>query len=252
MPMSDVAAESVSVSLSARRVLSDVNLVIGSGEFVIILGRNGSGKTTLVRTLLGLVSPDAGTVSLLGTRVDRFHAWHKVGYVPQRLALPTAMPATVHEVVMSGRLAHAGLWRRYSNEDRAAARRALDIVDLGDLESERVSLLSGGQQQLVLIARALATEPQILVLDEPVASVDVEHQGRFAQLLHDANEDGVTVLLVAHALGAMSGLASRAIVLDAGTVVFDGPPGDTPAHVDEVHHHGPDEGRGLRSIGDEG
>jgi zinc transport system ATP-binding protein len=251
MPMNAIDATGVTVSLAGRRVLGDINLSLGRGDFTVLLGGNGSGKTTLVRTLLGLVRPVSGKLSLLGTSLDDFREWHKIGYVPQRLALPTSMPATVSEVVLSGRIAHAGMWRRYSNRDRSAAQHALETVDLGDLAHERVSHLSGGQQQRVLIARALATDPELLVLDEPVASVDVEHQARFAELLHDARSKGVTVLLVAHALGAMSGLASRAVVLDDGGVVFDGEPGSVPRHVDEVHHHAGSDDRGLRPIGDQ-
>jgi zinc transport system ATP-binding protein len=161
------------------------------------------------------------------------------------------MPATVAEVVLSGRIAHAGIWGRFSETDRAAATRALEVADLEGVANERVSRLSGGQQQRVLIARAMATEPELMILDEPVSSVDLAHQTMFASLLHEANRRGATVVLVAHALGAMSHLASRAIVLDEGRVVYDGPPEGTPQHDHAVHHHDLDEDQGLRPIGDE-
>jgi zinc transport system ATP-binding protein len=243
-----IRAQGLGVSLAGRRVLHGVDIDVEAGEFIVLLGGNGSGKTTLVRALLGLVAR-TGSVELLGDPLDRFSEWHKIGYVPQRLTLPTAMPATVSEVVLSGRIAHSGLWRGYSKADRAAATQALDVVDLAELAEERVSRLSGGQQQRVLIARALATEPEIILLDEPVSHVDVEHQTQFARLLRDAHAQGATVLLVAHALGKMSGLASRTIVLDEGRVVYDGPPHESDVHDDEVHHHAPGYSTRLRPIG---
>lgn len=251
MPViSAIRATDASVSLNGRRVLDGVDLDLPEGETVVLLGGNGSGKTTLVRALLGLVPLERGSVELFGAPVQSFRDWHKIGYVPQRLTLPSSLPATVHEVVLSGRIAHVGLWRRFTDGDRAAVRNALERADLASVEKARVSDLSGGLQQRVLIARALASEPEILVLDEPVSSVDVAHQVQFARLLGDAARSGTTVLLVAHALGAMEGLASRAIVLDEGRKVYDGPP-DAAVHRHDVHHHEPEHDVGLRPIGDE-
>lgn len=249
--MSVLQAEELGVSLSGRRVLHDIDLDIHASEFVVLLGANGSGKTTLVRALLGLTPHDAGEVQLLGMPLPRFTEWHRLGYVPQRLALPTSVPATVAEVVLSGRIAHAGFWKPYSRKDREAAERALEHADLTELRHERVSRLSGGQQQRVLIARALATEPDVIVLDEPVSHVDVAHQTRFAELLQAAHENGATVILVAHELGKMAGLATRAIVLDAGGIVYDGVPEGTSLHDHEIHHHDSDERHVLRPIGGE-
>ena len=252
MPVNQaISAERLSVSFDGNTVLRDVDVVVEDGEFVVLLGGNGSGKTTLVRTLLGLVPRDSGEISILGTPIDRFRGWTSVGYVPQRLALPTSVPATVEEVVLSGRIAHAGLWRPYSKADRGAAHRALEQADLQDLSKERVSRLSGGQQQRVLIARALATEPKLILLDEPVSHVDVQHQVQFANLLRDAHGRGATVVLVAHALGVMAGLATRAIVLEAGGVSYDGAPEGTEFHDHDVHHHDPETLSTLRSIGEE-
>lgn len=244
-----VQAERLNVSLAGRRVLNDVNLEVQASDFVVLLGGNGSGKTTLVRALLGLVPHDSGRVHLLGMSLQRFSEWHRVGYVPQRLALPSSVPATVAEVVQSGRIAHAGFWRPYSKKDRAAAESALDQADLTELQHERVSRLSGGQQQRVLIARALASEPDVIVLDEPVSHVDVAHQTQFAHLVHAAHEGGATVLLVAHELGKMAGLATRAVVLDAGSIVYDGAPEGTSLHDHDIHHHDTDDRSTLRPIG---
>lgn len=250
--MSDaLAAKGVVVSYDSRVVLDHVDLTVAAGEFVVWLGGNGSGKTTLVRTILGLVPRRAGSVTLLGSPLERFSAWARIGYVPQRLSLPSSVPATVAEVVLSGRIAHAGIWRPYSRADRAAAERALEHADLVDMRSERVSRLSGGQQQRVLIARALAGEPDVILLDEPVSHVDVRHQVQFAELLRDVHAQGATVILVAHALGAMSGLATRAVVLENGNVAYDGAPQAIALEDHDVHHHEPDAAATLRRIGEE-
>ena len=244
-------AVGLSVSFDARTVLHDVNLAVENGDFVVLLGGNGSGKTTLVRALLGLVPHREGSVTLLGTPIERFRDWKRIGYVPQRLALPTSMPATVGEVVLSGRISRAGLFRPYSKVDRQAAHQALEMADLADLSQQRVSRLSGGQQQRVLIARALATEPDVILLDEPVSHVDVRHQVQFASLLREAHSRGTTVVLVAHALGAMSGLATRAIVLDEGRISYDGLPEGAEFDDHDVHHHAAGASTQLRSIGEE-
>jgi zinc transport system ATP-binding protein len=247
-----LSARDLVVSFDGRAVLHHIDVDVEGGEFVVLLGGNGSGKTTLVRALLGLVARDRGSISLFGGPVDRFREWERIGYVPQRLALPTSMPATVAEVVLTGRIAHSGLWRPFSRSDRSAVERALEHADLKELAHERVSRLSGGQQQRVLIARALATEPDVILLDEPVSHVDVRHQTQFANLLREAHGRGTTIVLVAHALGAMSGLATRALVLDGGHVAYDGAPGGAVVVDHEVHHHEDGAaGHPLRSIGEE-
>jgi zinc transport system ATP-binding protein len=246
-----IAVRGVDVALGGRPVLHQVDLGIHRGEFLVLLGGNGSGKTTLVRTMLGLVPYQRGLVRLLGTPLPRFRDWKRIGYVPQRLSLPTSVPATVGEVVLSGRISHSGLVRPYSKIDRAAAERALENADLIPLKSERVSRLSGGQQQRVLIARALAGEPDVVLLDEPVSHVDLQHQFGFADLLRSAHSAGATVVLVAHGLGAMAGLATRALVLDGGRVVYDGDPTLAPTHDHDFHHEEMAGEGALRSIGEE-
>jgi zinc transport system ATP-binding protein len=229
------------VALGGSEVLTGVDFQLRRGEFVVLLGANGSGKTTLVRSLLGLAPLAGGTVELFGTPLERFRDWPSVGYVPQRITAASGVPASVTEVVLSGRAASVGLFKRYGSADRTAADRALEAVDLLDLGRAPVSTLSGGQQQRVLIARALAGQPQVLLLDEPVASVDLAHQESFARILGDLNSRGTSILLVAHALGAMARLVDRSVVLERGSVVFDGRPADLPLfdHHDHDHHHPP-------------
>jgi zinc transport system ATP-binding protein len=234
------------VLLGRQLVLHDIDFSVGAGEFVILLGNNGSGKTTLVKSLLGLIPLARGRVELFGEPLGAFKRRELIGYVPQRLTAASGVPATVMEVVISARARRSGWGRPYNADDRAAAMGALEAVDLVDLSDSPVGLLSGGQQQRVLIARALAVEPQVLVLDEPVASVDLAHQETFASTVRDLNRRGTSILLVAHALGAMEPLARRAVVLQGGHVVYDGPPegqGRLEAH---AHHHHPEAERDQR------
>lgn len=226
------------VLLGRQLVLHDISFSVGAGEFVVLLGNNGSGKTTLVKSLLGLVPLARGNVELFGEPLGSFKRRELIGYVPQRLTAASGVPATVMEVVISARARRAGWVKSYNPDDRAAARGALEAVDLVDLSDSPVGVLSGGQQQRVLIARALAVEPRVLVLDEPVASVDLAHQETFASTVRDLNDRGTSILLVAHALGAMEPLARRAVVLQGGHVVYDGPPeGQERLEVPAHHHH---------------
>jgi zinc transport system ATP-binding protein len=238
------------VAYGGRPVLRRVSVAVARGEVVAVLGANGSGKSTLVRAALGLVPLVAGHARLFGTPLRRFRRWSRLGYVPQRLGAGAGVPATVAEVVASGRLARRGVLRPYGRGDRAAVEHALVAVDLADRAREPVATLSGGQQQRVLIARALAGEPELLVLDEPTAGVDAASQDAFAEALAAFVRDGGTVLLVAHELGPLEALVSRAVVLHHGEVVHDGavpaPAGHhaAPGH-DHVHPHAPDEPPGM-------
>ena len=224
------------VTLGQRRVLDGMTLSVLAGQFIALLGANGSGKTTLVRAMLGLLPLEAGTIELFGTPLDRFKQWGRIGYVPQRFGAVSGVPATVEEIVLTGRIALARRGRDYSAGDRAAAAQALESVGLGDLRRRRVSALSGGQQQRVLIARALVNEPDLLVLDEPISNVDLASQESFAETLAGLPESN-TVLLLAHSLGVMQPLVDRTIVLDEGKVSYDGPPAAEHMSGHEFHHH---------------
>ncbi|GGM15819.1 MULTISPECIES: metal ABC transporter ATP-binding protein [Micromonospora] len=240
------------VGYDGRPVLRDVSLAVTTGEVVALLGANGSGKSTLIRAILGLVPLSHGTVELFGTPLRRFRHWHRVGYVPQRLGAGSGVPATVREVVAAGRLARRGVLRPPGAADRAAVAAALSAVGLADRAGDPVATLSGGQQQRTLIARALAGEPDLLVLDEPTAGVDAVSQEAFAGALGGFVTGGGTVLLVAHELGPLRPLINRAVVVHQGYVAHDGavpePAGHhaEPGH-DHVHPHGPDEPVGLWS-----
>jgi zinc transport system ATP-binding protein len=215
-------------------VLHGVDFALGRSEFVAVLGANGAGKSTLVRALLGLTPIASGDLRLFGVPARDFKEWPRVGYVPQRLTSATGVPATVREVVASGRTPRLSRLRRTTSADRAAIDAAVDAVGLAP--DTPVAHLSGGQQQRVLIARALAGEPEALVLDEPTAGVDAESQEAFAAVLARLKERGVAVLLVTHHLGALGALVDRVVVLSEGRVTYDGP---VPEHgmPDDDHHH---------------
>lgn len=228
------------VVLGGRRILDDVSVRIDEGEFVAVLGANGSGKTTLVRTLVGLIPLSAGHLELFGTPLRSFRGWPRLGYVPQRLAVGGGVPATVGEVVASGRIGRVSRFRRFSGDDRRAVDHALEDVGLADRARDAVASLSGGQQQRVLIARALAGEPEVLVLDEPTAGVDADSQDTLAGALGHLSKAGGSVVLVAHELGPLAGLLGRAVVLSHGRIVSDGPPPEPEghhAHPSHVHGH---------------
>jgi zinc transport system ATP-binding protein len=231
------------VAYAERPVLRGVDLTVHKGEVVAILGANGSGKSTLIKAALGLVPLASGAVSLFETPLRRFKGWSRLGYVPQRLGAGGGVPATVGEVVASGRLARRR-WRPPSTADRDAVRDAIAAVGLSDRIKDPVATLSGGQQQRTLIARALAGQPELLVLDEPTAGVDSASQEAFAAALGDFVKVGGTVALVAHELGPLAPLVSRAVVVHDGVIAHDGPAPEPAGHHahpghDHVHPHAP-------------
>ncbi|MFD6327752.1 metal ABC transporter ATP-binding protein [Streptomyces sp. NPDC058442] len=238
-----ISLRGVHAELGSRPVLRGIDLTVHRGEVVALLGANGSGKSTAVRSVIGQVPVVAGEVELFGTPRRRFRDWARVGYVPQRTTAASGVPATLTEVVSSGRLSRTrfGVFRK---ADREAVHRALDLVGMADRAKDSVDALSGGQHQRVLIARALAAEPELLILDEPMAGVDLASQEVLAETLREQVAKGTTVLLVLHELGPLEPLIDRAVVLRDGCVVHDGPPPKAvgqhalPGH-DHVHPHTP-------------
>ena len=217
-----VALELENVSFaygSGPPVLRNVSLVVETREFVAIAGPNGGGKTTLLRLVLGLEQPTAGRIGL--------HL-RRLGYLAQRVQAGVDAPLTVRELVAAGRAARARLVGPPGQSDRAAVRTAIDRVGLAQLADRRLTTLSGGQQQRAFIAKALAAEPQLLVLDEPTTGVDVEAQEAIAALLERLRQElGMTILYVSHEFGAVERFVER-LVLVRGEIVFDGSPSDLP------------------------
>jgi zinc transport system ATP-binding protein len=221
-----------------QRVLEDVSLRLNEGEFVAVAGPNGGGKTTLVRIVLGLERPASGTALLFGEPAHRFSRRRVLGYLAQRSELGGDAPATVREVVSAGRLAAGGLLGPMRRRDRELVAEAIERVGLQDVADAPLRTLSGGMQQRAFIAKALAGEPSLLVLDEPTTGVDAESQESLAALLDRLHSDlGVTVLYVSHEFGAVEQFVQR-LVLVRRSIVFDGPPARLPGvwH-DPSHEH---------------
>jgi zinc transport system ATP-binding protein len=235
-PVIEVTAGNL--ALGGRPILRTIDLSVRKGEVVALLGANGSGKSTLVRALMGLAPWTSGELELFGTPLAKFREWHRVGYVPQRVTATAGVPATVAEVVGSGRLSRRRLLMPMRSSDRAAVRDAIESVELTERTHDAVAQLSGGQQQRVLIARALAGEPELLVLDEPNAGVDHHNQIRLADTLRPMITDGATIVLVLHDLGPLAPLIDRAVALRDGRIVYDGPvPDEDMLHDFHEHHH---------------
>ncbi len=233
------------MALGGTPVLHGISFEVAAGETVALMGGNGSGKTTLVRAAIGAIPLTSGSIEIDG-RPTSPSSRARLGYVPQRVNAAAGVSATATEIVISG-LLHG---RRLAPPPHAKARaiEALGAVGLADLAGRDVNAMSGGQQQRVLIARAMVRRPSLLVLDEPVAGVDLPSQEVFAGALALLKEGGTTIIVVLHEVGMLADLIDRAVVLDRGRVVHIGNPphahGDhaLPGH-DHIHPHDDDPNR---------
>ena len=233
-----VSVRDVGVALGGRPIVRGIDFEVRAGEVVALLGANGSGKSTLVKAMVGLNPVSRGELTLFGEPVQRFTQWPRLGYVPQRSTAAAGVPATVAEVVGGGRLSRRRPFRPARRTDRDAVRRALETVGLADRARQQVSTLSGGQQQRVLMARTLAGEPELLVLDEPNAGVDLASQEAIAATLSSLVDTGATIVVVLHELGPFAGLIQRTLRLNEGRLVYDGPAlGSTSGEHGDDHHH---------------
>ncbi len=237
-----LSVHDLTVERGGLPVLRGIELTIEAGATVALMGGNGSGKSTLVKAALGLLPHQRGQVEIFGTPLRRFRSWARIGYVPQRSPGPLA-GAKAREVVASGRLSHRRPFLPARAADRRAVDHALDLVGMTAKATSDMAELSGGQHQRVLIARALAGEPDLLILDEPTAGVDLEHQQVLADVLASMLGAGASVLVVLHEAGALAGLVDRAVVLSGGRVVYDGEPQPVLGGHDHGHrHHGDEDG----------
>lgn len=241
--MSAIRTEHLGVDFG-QPVLRDVSVTIEPGEFVALMGANGTGKTTLVRTLLGLVRPSEGSAWLFGTQVGRFRDWHRVSYVPQHLLTASAVPLSVEEAVRSALASSRNRLRPLSRAQRLRVRTALEQVGLAARARDRLEDLSGGQQRRVMIARALATDAELLIMDEPTAGIDASEQLRLAGHMVTLHASGATIVLITHDLGPVASLAQRAIVLghpSHASVRYDGASPPPARWTEHVWHHSPEE-----------
>jgi zinc transport system ATP-binding protein len=210
-----IAVKNLSYSYEHERVLENVSVSVSPGEFVGIIGPNGGGKSTFVKILLGLLKPDSGAVSLFGKGVESFKDWHRIGYVSQHAAhMSSDFPISVNEVISM------------SNSDKDAIQKAINTVGLAEYDRKLVRELSGGQKQRVFIARAIATNPSLLVLDEPTVGVDAESQDAFYTLLRTLHETKkLTILLISHDIEVIAREVNSVICLNKN-LIYHGLPND--------------------------
>ncbi|MCZ7392433.1 MAG: metal ABC transporter ATP-binding protein [Candidatus Methanoperedens sp.] len=201
----------VSFKQDTSWILEDINLEIKRGEFLGIIGPNGAGKTTLLKIMLKLIEPTSGTIKLFGEDIRRFKDWYKIGYIPQHaLSFDVNFPVNVFEVVSMGRFSKKGLFKNLGKEDLQVIDDALEIVGMKEYKKRRIGELSGGQQQRVFIARALASQPELLILDEPTVGVDIAGQKEFYDFLEKLNkEKKITLVIVTHDIGNISSRIGR-------------------------------------------
>lgn len=220
-PTTAVSVEHLTVSYQTKPVLVDVSFDVPRGTVVGILGPNGAGKSTVIKSIMGFVPRDFGTVRIFGENVE--HGRGRVAYVPQRGQIDWNFPVTVWDVVLMGRYGHIRWWQGIGATDRAVARRALADVRMSDFGSRQIGQLSGGQQQRVFMARALAQESEILLLDEPFAGVDAATERAIAGLLAEAREGGRTVIVVHHDLETAAEFFDRVVILNRRLYAYGEP-----------------------------
>src|SRR5574341_493258 len=220
-PALEVAGLTFTYPTAANPALTDVSLRVMPGEKVALAGPNGAGKSTLIKLLAGLEHAAAGMIRIFGNPVGACH--HRVAYVPQRGEVDWRFPVSVREAVMMGRYVHLGWLRRPTRADHEAVDRALATMNLSDLADEQIGALSGGQQQRVMIARSLAHDAGLFLLDEPLNSLDVPTQELIFEVMDGLAGDGRAVIVSTHDLGILPLHFTRAVFLD-GHIVADGTP----------------------------
>ncbi len=230
-----VVLEGVTCGYEGEVVLRDVTLRVNEGDFVGLLGPSGAGKTTLLRAMLGAVDVYRGSVIVDGVAVHEGRR-ARAGYVPQLETVDWNFPVTVEEVVLMGRAAGGGLFPWSRREDREAAREMMERLGIGHLARRHIRELSGGQQQRVFLARALVSNPRLLLLDEPTSGVDIKTRDDILHLLDELNHQGVTVIMTTHELNAVAAHLPWVVCVN-GRVIAEGPPADvfTPEILEETY-----------------
>ncbi|MBI2568376.1 MAG: ABC transporter ATP-binding protein [Candidatus Schekmanbacteria bacterium] len=219
--------DGVSFSYGTATTLRNISFAVGSNDLLALIGPNGSGKSTLLRIAAGLMRPDSGVVRLAGASLaslSRRAIARRIAFVPQETTV--AFPFGVGEIVMMGRYPHLSAFGFEGERDAQVAREAMAATETLHLADRSFAELSGGEKQRVLIAAALAQEPEILVLDEPTSSLDLHHQVGIFRTLLRANERGLTIIAALHDLNLAAGYCSRLMLLDSGAIAAIGAPRD--------------------------
>lgn len=234
MPIAVLDINDLSCSYNGMEVLSNVSFRISAGDYIGIVGPNGSGKSTLIRAILGLMDSAAGEITLLGSPLNSFSQWHRIGYLPQRIKLFNPnFPGTAEEIVKLGLLTEGRKTSPSTINKKEAIDAALAMMGISPLKKRLIGDLSGGQQQRVLLARAMVNRPEILILDEPTTALDPETRENFYSLVEGVNKsEGTTVILVTHDTWSIGKYASRFLYIDK-KIIFDGSFDDF-CHSDEM------------------
>jgi zinc transport system ATP-binding protein len=217
-----IETKNLSVHYGQTEALKDVSFEIEQGDFVGLAGPNGAGKTTLIKAILGLLPVSKGEIKLFGKIKEKFNEWGKIGYLPQKLSTINALfPATVNEVVMLGLLSQKKFPKKITASDQKKVIDILHELGISDLKNRMLSELSGGQQQKVLLARALVSVPQILIFDEPSTALDPESRESFFQLIQKLNKQkGIAIILITHDTGYIGQYANKLLYIDKSLVYF--------------------------------
>lgn len=218
-----IRLENINFAYEGKLVLEDIQLNIDKGMFMGLVGPNGGGKTTLINIILGLLKPQKGSIYLLDQPIQAFKDWNRIGFVSQKAnTFNKGFPATVFEVVSMGLTAKLGYFKFMTKKHKEQVNHALNLVGMREYAQQNIGNLSGGQQQRIFIARALVSNPKLLILDEPTVGIDFQNVEKFYELLYRLNRnEGITLLLVSHDTGVMTKYATHVVCLNK-TLHFHG------------------------------
>lgn len=204
--MNIIELDNIAFRYERGNVIENITLHVPKGAFLGLVGPNGSGKSTLLKCLLGILTPKEGNIRLFGKDIATFHEWYKIGYVSQKAnSFNSGFPATVFEVVAMGLTTKLGLFRFLKKKDKEKVMEVIEAVGMTEFAHQNIGELSGGQQQRAFIARALVSEPELLILDEPTVGVDASNSENFYEMLENLNKIyGITLVLVTHDIGTVS------------------------------------------------
>jgi zinc transport system ATP-binding protein len=211
-----IEVKNLSVHHGQTEALKDVSFAVFQGDFIGIAGPNGAGKTTLIKAILGLIPISSGGIKILGNSMGKFNSWGKIGYLPQKSStINSLFPATVDEIITLGLLSQKKIPKRITKNDKTKVAKILKELGIIDLQDKMLSELSGGQQQKVLLARALVSDPEILIFDEPSTALDPNARESFFSLVQKLNkENGIAIILITHDTGYIGSYANKLLYLD--------------------------------------
>jgi len=225
--MSIIGVRGLEYHIGDQKILKDINIEVNQGEYIALLGPNGGGKSTLVKLILGLIKPTSGEIEIFGKRQKEFKEWYKIGYVPQNVSLfDNNFPLSVYETVALGLASQKPWFSMLSRRDRERIEESMSSASIIDLRDKNLSDLSGGQRQRVMIARALVSQPEVLILDEPSTGVDITTQHKFYQFLKKLNlEKRLTIIFITHDLGVIADDVTHVLAVNQN-LLFSGTYGD--------------------------